>query len=195
MNMGCIKTPVSHGAPHLFGLLSLQMLSAKMLNTSGSKGWGMLPGSGGGGQAARRFGDRRVREVSRTAPQIKRHKQPRCDDNAWRADTPGGGRFVGTNVKATRGSFNSGISKNESLCQCANMPMELGGRFDTEGGVSYRELLLFCARHAGKWNDAKPELAEKLREALRSQVGRDTCVSKMNSFAVTVAPTQLCLQR
>eukprot|EP00903_Cladosiphon_okamuranus_P019202 g17658.t2 len=46
---------------------------------------------------------------------------------------------------------------------------EESARFDTEGGVSYRELLLFCARHAGKWNDAEPELAEKLREALRSQ--------------------------
>lgn len=44
-------------------------------------------------------------------------------------------------------------------------------RFDTEGGVSYRELLLFCARHAGKWSDAQPALAEKLREALRTQVG------------------------
>eukprot|EP00752_Nemacystus_decipiens_P018631 g16705.t1 len=46
---------------------------------------------------------------------------------------------------------------------------EESARFDTEGGVSYRELLLFCARHAGKWNDSHPELAEKLREALRSQ--------------------------
>lgn len=43
-------------------------------------------------------------------------------------------------------------------------------RYDIDGGVSYRELLLFCARHAGRWNEAQPALAERLREALRSQV-------------------------
>ncbi|CAM9623178.1 unnamed protein product, partial [Laminaria digitata] len=42
-------------------------------------------------------------------------------------------------------------------------------RYDIEGGVSYRELLLFCARHAGRWNDAQPVLAERLREALQNQ--------------------------
>lgn len=47
-------------------------------------------------------------------------------------------------------------------------------RYDTEGGVSYRELLLFCARHAGKWSDAQPGLAERLRQALRNQVGDTT---------------------
>ncbi|CAM9921910.1 unnamed protein product [Ectocarpus sp. 4 AP-2014] len=46
---------------------------------------------------------------------------------------------------------------------------ESASRFDTEGGVSYRELLLFCARHAGKWSEGQPLLAERLREALRSQ--------------------------
>ncbi|CBJ27722.1 hypothetical protein Esi_0083_0058 [Ectocarpus siliculosus] len=46
---------------------------------------------------------------------------------------------------------------------------EESARFDTEGGVSYRELLLFCARHAGKWSEGQPLLAERLREALRSQ--------------------------
>ncbi|CAM9599986.1 unnamed protein product [Scytosiphon promiscuus] len=46
---------------------------------------------------------------------------------------------------------------------------EESARFDTEGGVSYRELLLFCAKHAGKWSDAEPALAERLREALRGQ--------------------------
>lgn len=43
-------------------------------------------------------------------------------------------------------------------------------RYDIDGGVSYRELLLFCARHAGRWNEAQPALAERLREALRNQV-------------------------
>ena len=45
-------------------------------------------------------------------------------------------------------------------------------RYDVEGGVSYRELLLFCAKYAGKWDDAQPKLAERLREALRRQVKR-----------------------
>lgn len=35
-------------------------------------------------------------------------------------------------------------------------------RCDIEGGVSYRELLSFCARYAGKWG--------RFREALRIQV-------------------------
>lgn len=48
--------------------------------------------------------------------------------------------------------------------------------------MSYRELLLFCARHAGKWNDAQPELAEKLREALRSQVGGDISPNQQNKI-------------
>lgn len=79
--------------------------------------------------------------------------------------------------KKSDGGFSSG--------RCVSQPMALPetpylrnfDRFDSEGGVSYRELLLFCGRHAGKWSDAQPALADKFRETLRSQVPTRTLPS------------------
>jgi Ca2+-binding EF-hand superfamily protein len=40
---------------------------------------------------------------------------------------------------------------------------------DADGGVAYGELLAFCARHAGKWHEAHPDLADRLREAMKQR--------------------------
>ncbi|CAM9203777.1 unnamed protein product, partial [Choristocarpus tenellus] len=61
------------------------------------------------------------------------------------------------------------LSHREEARLLDALAIEESPRYSWEGEVNYRELLLFCARHAGSWNDAQPGLAMRLQTMMRKQ--------------------------